>query len=188
MPKPKGSLKKTAGKAGAFLYSPLGRIFFFHEGRFRLKTENGRCWSLKAVRKSSPVKIGYKNFYIYSSVSPHCGESFSLFLPWVNTEIFTLYLKHLSLEYNDKEILLIMDQAGWHASKKLKVPDNIKIEFLPPYSPELNPVEKLWQWLRRHVCRNRLFESDRQLEISLAKALNSRTTSDLAALCRCSYL
>ena len=57
-------------------------------------------------------------------------------------------MDELSKSYNDKRILIIMDQAGWHKSKNLILPKNIQIEFLPPYSPELNPVEKLWQWLR----------------------------------------
>ena len=181
-------LKKTFEKVRGFLSSPKRRVFFFDEGRFGLKTDTGRCWALKAVRKYSPVKIGYKNFYIYSSVSPQGGESFSLFLPWVNTEMMTLYLKQLSMSYPDKEIMMIMDQAGWHSSKNLQVPNNIQIEFMPPYSPELNPVEKLWQWLRRHVCRNRLFETDNELEDALASTLNSRSCLDFATLCRCSYL
>ena len=53
-----------------------------------------------------------------------------------------------------KEVMLIMDQAGWHCATHLMTPDNIIIELLPPYSPERNPTEKLWQWLRMHVYRN----------------------------------
>jgi len=134
------------------------------------------------------VSIGYKNFYVYASVCPHTGDSFSLFLPWANTEIMTLYLERLSATYPDTQLMLIMDQAGWHDSNGLQVPPNIRIELLPPYSPELNPVEKLWQSLRRHVCRNRLFESDEQLEDALATALNERSASAFGAPCHCSYL
>jgi len=75
------------------------------------------------------------------------GDSFSLFLPWVNTEMMNLYLAEMSVAFPDKKILLIWDQAGWHKAKSLKVPENIILKSLPPYSPELNPVEKLWQWL-----------------------------------------
>jgi putative transposase len=135
-----------------------------------------------------PVKTGYSNFYIYSAVSPHTGESFDLILPWVNTEIMNIYLEHLSCEYPDRELMLIMDQAGWHNSKALKVPHNIKIELLPPYSPELNPVEKLWQWLRRHVCRNRLFKTEKALIDALIKAFKQLCNPKRASLCGCSYL
>ena len=70
-----------------------------------------------------------------------------------------LYLKELSRTYQDQGLLLIMDRAGWHTAARLEISRNIRIEYLPPYSPELNPVERLWRWLRRHICRNRLSDS-----------------------------
>ena len=90
--------------------------------------------------------------------------------------------------YPGYRILLIWDQAGWHRSQELRVPPNIQIECLPAYSPELNPVERLWRWLRRHVSRNRLFECEEELMDALAKALRALTPSQLASLCHCSYL
>ena len=132
-------------------------VFFFDESRFGLHPSIGRCWARKGVRVSAPVNPSYQNFYVYSGVSPLTGDAFSLFLPWVNTEMMNLYLAEMSAAFPDKEIMLIWDQAGWHKSNSLKVPDNIVLKSLPPYSPELNPVEKLWQWLKKHVCRNRLF-------------------------------
>ena len=148
----------------------------------------GRCWTRKETRPYSVVKPGYKNFYLYSSVSPHTGESFTLFLPWVDTEIMNIYLEELSLAYPDQELMVIMDQAGWHKAKGLRIPSNIKIEFLPPYSPELNPVEKLWQWLRRHICRNRWFESEKKLMDVLSEAFQRLPRQLLTSLCHCSYL
>lgn len=148
----------------------------------------GRYWARKGLRPIEQVEPKYQNFYIYSSVSPHTGESFILFLPWVNTEVMNLYLEHLSATYRDYQILLIWDQAGWHGSKDLQVPDNIQIEPLPPYSPELNPVERLWRSLRRHVCRNQLFESEETLMDALAIAVRDFSPSKLATLCHCSYL
>ena len=82
-----------------------------------------------------------------------------------------IYLGELSEAFNDCNIMLIMDQAGWHKSQRLQVPDNIQIKFLPPYSPELNPVERLWNWLKKHVCRNRLFECEETLMDVLAENL-----------------
>ena len=134
------------------------------------------------------MKPGYKNFYLYSSVSPHTGESFTLFLPWVNTEIMNLYLEELSSTYPDKDLMVIMDRAGWHRAEGLTVPENIWIEFLPPYSPELNPVEKLWQWLRRNVCRNKLFESEVELMDVMSESIQKLSKQRFASLCHCSYL
>ncbi len=89
------------------------------------------------------VKQAYQNFYVYSSVEPKIDENFSLFLPWVNTEMMNLYLEQMNQVYEIEEIVVIMDQAGWHKSKDLVVLDNIDIIYLPPCSPELNPIERL---------------------------------------------
>jgi transposase len=99
-----------------------------------------------------------------------------------------LYLAEMSAAFPDKEIMLIWDQAGWHKSKSLKVPKNIVLKSLPPYSPELNPVEKLWQWLKKHVCRNRLFAYMDDLMNTLAETLTKLTATRLMQLCQCSYL
>ncbi len=131
-------------------------VFFFDEGRFGLQSTLMRIWAKRGEPLSIRVKQGYKSFYIYSSVSPQTGDDFSLFLPEVNTEMMNIYLDNLSKEYGDKEILVIMDQAGWHKSNDLNIPKNIQIKFLPSYSPELNPVEKLWQWLKKEALHNNL--------------------------------
>ncbi len=130
----------------------------------------------------------YQNFYVYSAVSPHDEEAFSLFLPWVNTEMMNLYLDELAQAYPDAQILLIWDQAGWHCSHDLKLPPNIRCEVLPPYSPELNPTERLWQWLRRHVTRNRIFDNEESLMDQLATSIKNMAPSRIATLCRCSYM
>lgn len=134
------------------------------------------------------MQPGYQNFYVYSAVSPLTGEGVSLFLPWVNTVMMNIFLDHLSEILAERRCFLIMDQAGWHASENLKVPKNIEIVFLPPYSPELNPVERLWQWLKRHSLRNRCHQDLEAIMDSVQNCLQAATPSFLKSLCRCSYL
>ena len=172
----------------SFIANENHEVFFFDEGRFGLMPSVGRCWGLRGKKIKSFVSAGYKNFYAYSSVSPFTGDSFTLFLPWVNTEMMNLYLKELSSAFQKKRVLIIMDQAGWHCSKNLVLPDNISIDLLPPYSPELNPVERLWQWIRRHVCKNRLYPSLSKLEDALASTFKHISAPFLSSLCGCSYL
>lgn len=160
---------------------------FFDEGRFGTKSVLGRMYGRKGVRLVRRVRPGYRNFYVYSAVSPVDGDSFHLCLPWVNTAMMSLYLAELAKAFAGKKVWLVMDRAGWHVSKDLRVPANVRLIFLPPYSPELNPVERLWQWLRRHVCRNRLFESIEELSAALTRALRDLLPPFLASLCRCSY-
>jgi len=134
------------------------------------------------------VQQGYKSFYIYSCVSPHGGESFTLFLPEVNTDMMNIYFEELLKEYPGRDILIIMDQAGWHKAKELKVPESITLMFLPPYSPELNPVEKLWKWLRKEVTHNSLFETLETLMDALENELHKIIPQKYMQLCNCSYL
>ena len=163
--KNKVPLKKIVKQAIDYLKDPAGLVFFFDEARFGLQPQIARQWAMRGERVSAPIKTGYSNFYLYAAVDPKGGECFILELPRVDTEIVNIYLQELSEAYSDKNILLIWDQAGYHRSKDLQIPSNITVEPLPPYSPELNPAERLWRWLRRHVCRNRLFKSlDEQAE------------------------
>lgn len=184
----KNPLKKTSDEVNDFLNSPQSKVFFFDESRFGLKPTLGRRWARKGVRISAPVNPSYKNFYVYSSVSPITGEPFHLFLPNVNTEMMNIYIQEMAAAYSDFKIMLVMDQAGWHKSKTLQVPKNIRFHLLPPYSPELNPVEKLWQWLKRHICRNRLFSSEDELMNAVAQELANLEIHKLKDICHCSYL
>lgn len=171
-----------------FSRSSRNKIFFFDEGRFGLQSTVTKIWAEKGKPLEVRVKQGYENFYSYSAVSPIEGEAFSLFLPEVNTEMMNLYLEGLSKEYSGNKLLVIMDQAGWHKSNALKVPKNIKLKFLPSYSPELNPVEKLWQWLRKEVIHNNLFHTLMELMDSLSLKYRELTNLDFFRLCYCDYL
>jgi transposase len=163
-------------------------VLFFDEGRFGLQPIIGRYWGLKGKKQSVTVVTKYTFFYLYAGISPITGDSFILYLPWVNTAIMNLYLQYLAAAYADKKLLIFMDQAGWHKSKDLEVPTNIQIECLPAYSPELNPTEKIWQSLRRKVCRNRLFDSENDLMNALTATLREMSQTQFKQLCHCNYL
>jgi len=78
--------------------------------------------------------------------------------PTVNTELMNAHLKFISEQVGpNRHVVLILDQAGWHVAKALKVPDNLTLLHLPPYSPELNPIERLWAYLKSHYLSNRVF-------------------------------
>lgn len=102
--------------------------------------------------------------------------------------MMNIYLKEMEKEYPGKRILLIMDQAAWHKSESLEVSPNIQIKFLPPYSPELNPVEKLWWWLRKEVTHNRIFKNLDEMLDELEKEFSKLTPELLSSLCTCSYI
>jgi len=116
------------------------------------------------------------------------GEELSIWLQWVGTDMMNIYLAYLRQAIKAEKILLVLDCAGWHRSKDLVIPTGIELIYLPPYSPELNPVERLWMWLRRHVCRNRIFDALDEIEDALSAAWIRLTAELLKSLCSCSYI
>jgi len=89
--------------------------------------------------------------------------------------MMNIFLDEFLKEYSDKDILFVLDQAGWHKAKDIKVPPNATLLFLPAYLPELNRVEKLWQWLRKEATHNNLFKTLEEMmdEIKAHKILDA---------------
>ena len=96
----------------------------------------------------------------------------SLIVPWANTEMMNLFLRGVSEDFSDHFILMLADQAGWHVSQKLEVPENIRLIKLPPRSPELNPSEHIWEELREKNCANKAFLDLDEVEETLCQGLN----------------
>jgi transposase len=163
-------------------------VLFFDEARFGTHTKIGYGWFKKGKRTPVKVKIGYKAFYVYSAVSAKTGSNFSASFPCVNTECMNAFLKNLAENYPNQKIAIIMDGAGWHKSQDLELPKNVDIFLLPPYSPELNPVERFWRHLKQNVMHNRIFENLDTLESALDIFIKSLSNSAIAQLCKNNYL
>jgi len=114
--------------------------------------------------------------YAYAAVSVVDGELDSLILPHVNTDCMQVFIDEVAARHPWDRIVMVMDGAGWHRSGTLKVPGNMKLVPLPPYAPELNPVEHLWDELREKSFANLVFKSidalDDHLEIALREMEN----------------
>ena len=100
------------------------------------------------------------------------------------------FLKILDRERNhdDEHFVLIMDQAGWHKSRGLKLPDGITVLLLPAYSPELNPVENLWHYIRSHYLSNRTYDDYDALLAAGTEAYRKLTPEAIRSVCRCQYI
>ena len=182
------TLKKTLDRIKGKGDNCRNSIYFFDEARFGLQSSLCRIWAKKGSKCTVKVRQSYQNFYIYSAVAPITGEQFSLLLPFVNTEMMQIYLDEFSASLGDEKSILIMDQAGWHKSKALNIPANIEIWFLPPYSPELNPVERLWKFIKFNTLHNRLYDSLGQLERRIVDFFSTLTNEILMKLSSCSYI
>lgn len=170
------------------LSNPEYEIFFFDESRFGTHSRIGHGWFKTGSRTRVKKKLGFKNFYLYTAASPANGKNFSLLVPYVNKECMNIFLQQMSQWLEDKKAFIVMDRAGWHQAKELIVPDNINIIFLPPYSPELNPVERLWQHLKDHVLKNKVYDSLEALEDSLCKFINALTPNTIKSICNVNYM
>lgn len=102
--------------------------------------------------------------YIFGAICPERGVGAGLVLPHCDTEAMQWHLNEISSWVAPgNHAVLILDQAGWHTTEKLAVPPNISLLHLPPRSPELNPVENIWQFMRENWLSNRVFKSYRQI-------------------------
>ena len=117
------------------------------------------CWCKKGIRPVVPCHHIREYRYAYGAVEPVTGESSFLVLPYCNTVCTNIFLQELSEQFKDDLILLCCDRAAWHQSKALVIPDNIRLFFIPPYTPEMNPIEQIWKEIRKLGFKNEVFAS-----------------------------
>jgi transposase len=159
------------------------------EARFGQQGTTTRVWARKGSRPTVVKQTRYEWVYMYAAVEPATGASVALQAPHVNTGTMNVFLRMVSEELKpDEHAVLIMDQAGWHKSRQLAVPDNITVLYLPPYSPELNPVERLWGYVRSHHLSNRAYDGYAHLLAASAQAWQRLTPDRLQSVCHCPYL
>jgi putative transposase len=115
------------------------------------------CWCFPGHRPTVPCHHIREYRYAYGAVEPATGGSFFLVMPYCNTECMNVYLSELSTAYPDDFILLATDVAMWHRANGLCIPKNIELFFLPPATPEMNPIEQIWKEIRKRGFRNEIF-------------------------------
>jgi transposase len=179
---------KTVREAG----EPLGvhvRVYFMDEARFGQQGTTTRVWGPTGSRPTAVKQTRYEWLYLFAAVEPATGASVALQAPSANTGTINVFLQMLSRDLGPKDhAVLIMDGAGWHKAKKLMVPQSLTIMHLPPYSPELNPVERLWAYLRSHYLANRAYRDYQHLLDAGAQAWQQLTPELLRSVCACPYL
>jgi hypothetical protein len=159
------------------------------EMRFGMKGVLKKIWAIKGSRPIQIKQQGFKSGYVFGAVNPQTGQRVGLVFSNVDTETFNLFLEMTS-ESVEKvvHIILVMDNAGYHGAKEMKVPENITILSLPPYSPELNPAERLWHWMKSQYLCNRVFKNISQILEAGCDAWNKLTDSLVQSICAVSWL
>jgi len=144
---------------------------FQDEARFGRISDCRRCWCRRPVCALVQKMLTRQYTYVFGAVSPLDGQFDTLILPRADTACMQLFLDELTQRHSQDNIVMVFDGAGWHTTGELVVPSNMRLLFLPPYSPELNPVEHLWDELREKYFHNRVFSSLNEIEQHLVDAL-----------------
>jgi transposase len=135
-------------------------VWFQDEMRVGQKNKLTYRWAAKGSRPRAIHDQRTQSTYVFGAVCPELGTGAALVLPACNTEAMQLHLNEIATKVTPgAHAILILDQAGWHGAKDLRAPGNISLLPLPPRSPELNPQENIWQFMRANWLSNRVFKS-----------------------------
>lgn len=146
-------------------------IWFQDEARIGQKNGIVRLWARRGTRPRQPADQRYANAYLFGAICPARGKAAGLALPNADTEAMQLHLEEISRHVaTDAHAVLLLDRAGWHTTTALAVPANITLIFLPSRSPELNPVENIWQYMRANWLSNQVFETYKDIIDAACKA------------------
>jgi transposase len=148
-------------------------VWFEDEARIGQQGTLTRVWAKKGSRPRIARQQQYLSTYLFGAVCAAKGDSFGLVLPASNTGTMQLFLNKLSEKIViGRHAVVVVDRAGWHTTSKLKMPSNISILPLPAYSPELNPMEQVWQQLRQGWLANRCYANYEEIVDASCEAWN----------------
>lgn len=151
-------------------------IWFQDEARIGQKNKQVYQWAKKGSRPRQPADQRYESAYIFGAVCAASDKGAALVMPYANTQAMQEHLQEISrCVAKGAHAVVLMDGAGWHKAGELNVPENLTIMFIPPYSPELNPVENIWQFLRQNYLSNRVFETYEDILDACCNAWNTLT-------------
>jgi hypothetical protein len=146
-------------------------LWFADEARVGQKGRVTHTWYAVGVRPRRRREHRFASAQLFGAVCPERGSAVALVLPEVSTAAMNLFLAELAGALPaGTHAVLVLDRAGWHVSRDLVVPRNLTLAHLPPYSPELNPVEKVWQYLRDRWLSHRVLAGGYEAVVDAACA------------------
>jgi transposase len=176
------------------LYTPIKEknqypnieLYCCDESRFGLHTYVGSVLAARGVKPKCHFQQVFKSKWVYGGFSPFSGNSLVMTFDECKSTYFQIFLDELSRTYPDTLMVLLLDNAKFHTCKGLIIPQNIKFIFQPPYSPELNPSEKVW-WTMKRSFRNKSYKTLDEVEEFIKNETASLTTEAIKQICGYSY-
>lgn len=141
------------------------------EGRFGRISDVRACWAPCGIRPKVARQVVRESLYVFAAVAPKHGIINFTLSPKCNTASMSLFLLELLAAWPDQRLLLFLDGAGWHKSRQLPIPERLRLVHLPPYTPECNPSEHLWDELREKGFANQFFATLDAVEVQLKTQL-----------------
>lgn len=149
-------------------------VWFQDEARFGQQNTTTHLWAEKGTRPRAVRQQQFEYAYLFGAVCPSTGATEALIAPYIDMNIMREHLRLISLRTEDRHhAVIIVDGAAWHQEYLADEFENITIIKLPPYSPELNPIEQVWQWLRQNELANRCFNGYEDIVNECSRAWNS---------------
>jgi transposase len=162
-------------------------LFFQDESRFGLFTRNGKSLTAIRVKPICTFQQVFKSTWLSGAFSPITGDHFQMILPNCNAENFQVFLNDFSKENPTELKIMVLDNGRFHKAKKLIIPENIVLLFLPPYSPELNPAEKMWAKYKREFT-NKFFTSLDEVDEFITNIVKATCKKQVMSICGFSYI
>jgi transposase len=165
------------------------RLFVSDEARVGQKGTLARVWAERGSRPTLVKQCEYDWLYLWAAVDPMTGDSVAMLTPTVNAELMQTFVDGLSGHVKADEVaLLVLDNAGWHHAKSLAWPGNVIPMYLPAYSPELNPAENVWHYLRGHHLSNQVFADYEAMFAKVNAAWSKLDPARLRSLCQAPWI
>jgi len=159
------------------------RIMFMDEAGFGRISEPSYCWAPLGIRPIVYTHRIREYVQVYGAVDPISGDDFFIIAPKCNTAWTNEFLKGLSKAFEKDYILLCGDNASWHKSIDLEIPENIRMFYLPPYTPEMNPIEQIWTEVRKDDFKNTAFKTLDKVVDKLCDTITSITKDVVKSIC-----
>jgi transposase len=150
-------------------------LYFHDEAGFSLTTEVGYTWFKKGERPEIKASVSRQYWHLSAAADPESGDICPMMLDWLNTETFQQFLDEFAIHVKPRidegyEIWIAVDRASWHIAKDLIIPRGIRLIIMPTGAAMINPIETLWEYIRRHFMKNRIHKTLEELSDTLYKA------------------
>ena len=162
-------------------------VWAMDESRVGLHTLRRRRLTARGTKPVGIHQHRFKNFYIYGAIAPKSGKNLFMVAPTMNTQVFQRFVDEFAKQQKETFNVVLVDNSRTHSAKELVIPPNVVLLFQPPYAPEVNPVERVWQALKTGLAW-RCFETLEALQERVVEMLKGWKDEMLHSLTAYPYI